>query len=356
MRINIKESLALKLSLYIITTVVIIFVSVLVYNYFISKELILENNEENISNLEKWKLNQIDQYISGVQDLVENLTLVMENSDETGSELLDILKKMVERCPEVYGSTIAYEPYMFSKDKYYFAPYFYKKGNILQYKDIGSPEYDYFKMDWYSQPKKLNRGVWGDPYFDEGGGDILMVSYGLPFYKRINGKRVLCGVIDGDISLDWLVKLISKTKVFKTGYTFVLSNKGIFLAHPNKDYYTKGKSFLSLAKEYNSPIHKKIGENMISGQIGVIRYYSFSLGKNCYVYYRPLNRTGWSLGIVIPEDELFSKLDFTTLKLFIIGIIGYLLTLVLVIVLLNRAIPKFLENSGIHDMKIWRQQ
>jgi len=337
MEIKIKQSLALKLSMYIITAVVIIFLAVLIYNYQVSKDLFIENNTENTKNLASSTLNKIDSILIAAQKVPEDFATVLEYFDPSKTQLLEMLKSAVETNPEIYGSAISFEPNMFKKGEYYFAPYFYKSDGTVQYTDLGNQKYDYFKWDWYTLPKKLNKGIWSEPYFDKNGGNALMVTYSQPFYRQINGKREFCGVVTCDIFLDWLVKLLSEIKIFKTGYAFILSGKGVFIAHPNKDYYTKGQSFFSLSELYNEPVERTIGENMISGKTGSIRYYSHTLKKNSFVYYQPLEMTKWSLGIVIPEDELFSKLDVITKELFIIGVIGYLLTLALIIFLSNKA-------------------
>ncbi|MEI6054480.1 MAG: SpoIIE family protein phosphatase [Lentisphaerota bacterium] len=339
MRFKIKESLALKLSLYIITAVVIIFISVLVYNYHISKRIILESNAENIYNLEQSTLNEVDNILLPVQKVAEGLGRVMDNASLSEAEIKDLLLDAVKDNKEIYGCTVAFEPYMFDAKKKYFDPYWYRPDGRLTYSsgEENDDSYDYFKWEWYTQPKKTGRGVWSEPYYDEDGGNIWMVTYSYPFYRDINEKEEFFGVVACDVSLDWLQELVSKIKIFESGYAFLLSSQGVFISHPNKTYFKKSVTFADLAVKYNDPQEKKIGEAMTSGNKGRIQYFSRTLQKTVLNYYQPLETTGWSLGIVISEDELYSKLDATTLELFIIGIIGYLITLAMIIFLSARA-------------------
>jgi len=126
----------------------------------------------------------------------------------------------------------------------------------------------------------------------------------------------------------WLQVLVSKIKIFQTGYAFILSPKGTFIAHPNTEYYEKGLSFFTLADEYKDVEERKIGERMINRESGFVRYYSHNKKRTCYLYFEPLASTGCTLGIVIPENELLFKLKALTFTLFLIGAIGNLLSVI----------------------------
>jgi sigma-B regulation protein RsbU (phosphoserine phosphatase) len=282
---------------------------------------------------------EIGKELYGAQKIAENISYILEYSEFTEKELLGSLKNIVEKNDEIYGCGISFEPYFFDKTKYYYDHYFYKSDSVVKYlnrDNQSKKEYDYFKWDWYTTPKKLNKGVWGEPYYDEGGGNILMVTYSEPFYKTINGKREFCGVVACDVDLNWLEKFVTDIKIFETGYAFILSSKGVYIEHKNKDYISLKKTIFSVANEFGNVKMKELGEKMISNQTGFVEYYSYILRKKCFVSYAPLKEAGWSIGIVIPEDELFSDLNTLTLKLFIMGFFGYILTLMLIITLASR--------------------
>jgi sigma-B regulation protein RsbU (phosphoserine phosphatase) len=206
------------------------------------------------------------------------------------------------------------------------------------YLDIGNEGYNYFKQDWYTEPKKLHKGTWSEPHFHEGGGssNVLMLTYSEPFFKTIDEKRAFCGVVTCDLDLNWLETYISKMQIFENGYVFILSSKGTYIGHKDKDYTLLKGDIFALAEKRGDPHLKELGQRMISGQHGFGTYYSLTLNKNCFIHYAPLEETGWSVGIVIPEDELFSDLDTVTFKLFVIGLVGYVLTLVLIIFLATK--------------------
>ena len=56
----------------------------------------------------------------------------------------------------------------------------------------------------------MERAVWSEPYFDEGAGNIIMSTYSIPFSRTNGERRVFTGIVTADISLDWLVDIVSR--------------------------------------------------------------------------------------------------------------------------------------------------
>lgn len=338
MKFNFRHSFAFKLSLYIITSIVLIFIAVLVYNFILLKEVILQDNRNNIENLEKATFNRVEKVLASAAEAVQTTAGILESTNLKKDEIESIIRRLVIDNKEIYGSTIAFAPHMFSPETASFAPYYCRDGNKpLRYVNLADRAYNYLNKEWYLSASQSGSPAWSEPYFDKGGGDSLMVTFSKPFYRKENNKQVFCGVVTCDIQLDWLEKMVSEIRIFKKGYAFILSSKGIFIAHPNKDYYKTQQSFFSLSEKYNSPEEKLIGEKMTSGNTGSVRYYSLTLKQMAYLFFLPLPSAGWSLGIVIPEHELFSRLNMITTELLTIGLFGYLFTLGLILYLSTRA-------------------
>jgi len=337
MKISIRRSFAFKLSLYMITCVVIIFVGILIYNYHVSKKLVLESTFENVKNLINFTSLRITDTLNIVKRITEDIADCIEFSTQTENEISSMLQTIIQTHPIIHGGVIAFEPYKFNKDKYYFCSAFCKTKYGIKYVDIGTPEYDYFKWDWYAEPKKSGHGLWSEPYFGTGGG-VFMVTYSEPIFKNIDGEREFCGVVECDIALDSLVDMVYGTDDhrYDTDYAFLISSKGNIIAHPGKDFKS-GKNILKSIENVD-PDAKSIIENMIAGKTGFVKYFSSKKNKMLYIYYQPLEieNTKWFLGIVIPEDELFRDLNAVTFKIFVIGLIGYILTLILIAVLANK--------------------
>ena len=60
------------------------------------------------------------------------------------------------------------------------SPYVFRGDDGLVRKDLHTAEYDVAAQPWFSEPFQSGVAVWSEPYFDEGGGDIRMVTRSVP--------------------------------------------------------------------------------------------------------------------------------------------------------------------------------
>ncbi len=324
------KGLGVKLAFYIITATIIIVGAILWINHSISKKLLLKNVEENAANLTQSTVNKIEGVLGTVAKIPENESYVFKDFDITTEQLHSYIRMIVKNNKEVFGGCVAFEPYSYYKDSLYFAPYCYKSEDSIICENLGTETYQYFYWDWYQIPSILQKPVWSEPYFDEGGGNILMCTYSVPFYRKSNGEKKFRGVVTVDISLEWLDELVSCIKIYEHGYAFLLSQNGTVITHPN-DKYEMHQTVFSLAEEYNVPELREVGRKMISGKSGFIEYTSIYTHQEGFMYYYPLETTGWSLAVLIPREELFADLYALNKRLLLIGVIGIIVLLVLIV-------------------------
>jgi len=212
----------------------------------------------------------------------------------------------------------------------------------IEFNFLGTDSYNYFILDWYQISRETGRAHWSNPYYDEGGGEILMATYSVPFFSIRGEKRRLMGVATADISLEWLKELLDGVKVYRSGYAFIISQNGDFITHP-ADELVMRESLFSLSEALNDPEIRLVGRDMIRGEKGFAEVKDFLTGGNSYLYYAPVGSSGWSLGIIFPASELLADVVGLTRKLAAIGIAGLILMCV-VIVLLARGITRPLRT------------
>lgn len=293
-----------------------------VYYYF-SRNTIRDNTRENAVFLAKDIINRIERVLTPAEKNPEIIAKMLESSFLSKDSLIPFLKSMMGVNKNVYGSIIAYEPDYFPQYGKYFAPYVCRQGDSIYSSILGDKNYEYFYMDWYQIPKITNAPYWSEPYFDEGGGNVLMTTYSVPFYTYKNGKRVFSGVTTVDISLEWLTTIMSQAKILKTGYAFLLSRNGVIISHPNKDY-VMNESIFSIAKENNQPAMRETGRNMIQGKSNFESAGFLSKWKSgkLWINYAPLLSSNWSIGVIYPDDEMFASLHKMNLILIVLIIFG----------------------------------
>lgn len=332
------QSITFQLILLVLSGALIVFAIVFGYNYYISRQLVMQNVEREALLMTDATIRRIDTVFLSVQKVVQGMARTVENFSCTREDLISYLQAIVKNNPEVYGSVIALEPYALAPDLKYFCPYYCKQGDKLIYMDLGTESYNYPAWAWYTTPKSVRHAVWSEPYFDEGGGNIMMSTYSVPVYKTVNADRQFMGVVTADLSLEWLKKLFASIRIYQTGYAFLISGKGTFIAHPDVSLVMK-ESLFSLAKKRNNPLLEEIGRRMVKGETGFIPMNSLSSGKECLLYYAPLCVNGWSLGILFPRDEFLGDVNRLNQIVAGLGIAGVAMLLMLII-LIARSITR----------------
>ena len=353
--------LAYKLILFIFSSIAAIFFIVFLYNYNISKKIVEKNLKLNAETLTIATIVKIDKILTSIQKIPDNFSKIIESSNYSREDLTKILRQIIENNPEIYGTALAFEPYHFSVSEKYYSPYLYRNGDQIEFKQIGSDQYDYFSMDWYRIPRQLNQSVWSRPYYDEGAGDVVMVTYSLPIYKSVNGEKRCIAILTADLSLDWLHEYISSIKVCQTGYGFMISTDGTILTHPDKKRILH-ETIFSIADDQKSEQLRIIGFNMVHGEksFAEIEYRNLITGKLSWIAYAPVPITGWSVGIVFPVDEFMADVNNLYLNLIYLGF-GGLAIILLVIIMISRSITSPLRGltqaasrlaSGDFDVKL----
>jgi len=240
------------------------------------------------------------------------------------------LRGLVAGNREIYGSCIAFEPFSFNPQKKYYAPYYYWKDGAPEFVQLGNPEYDYFKWEWYRAPKAAGKARWSEPYFDEGGGNTIMTTYSVPFWR---GKE-FWGIATIDIAIAQLVKRMETLAVGKTGYAFVVSRQGRFLAYPDESKIMRGK-----IQEVNA----ELGRRMVAGEDGFLRTTEPVGGRDAWVTFVPVQSGEFSLAMAFPQSELVAEALGLQLELLVLGIIG-LSMMFLTIVFIARSVTRPIAN------------
>lgn len=257
----------------------------------------------------------------------EGLASSLEAAPAGGERFIhDLIKGMLKRNPDIYGSTVATVPGASQLGTY--APYYYRKNqDELAYQSLTARDYSYQRWDWFSQPLKSGAPVWGEPYFDEGGGNVLMTTYSTPVKT---GGRVTA-IATADISLAHLVKRVQGITVGKTGYAFIVTATGRLVAHPEKGVLSSRPFWEEKFADpkFASELKQILKERKIEGGGNKIEHET--TGSRNWVVKTSIPATGWTLVVWYPRDELLSPMiqlrqKMSVIALFIMaGIVFYIM-------------------------------
>lgn len=337
-----RGGIAFRMGASVLAGSALVFLVIFTVGYLNSRETILRNVEENAQNLARRIAHRIELELAPVEKVPDNLDVVLETFAMDESKIIGVLRGTLHINQNVFGSAIAFEPYAFDPARLYYSPYLSRKGTGFQITNLGGKGYHYFYQDWYQIPRETGKSSWSEPYYDEGGGNILMATYSLPFYREKEGKPYFTGVITADISLEWLEKIVSEIRVLQSGYGFLISRNGSFITHPEKGWVLN-ETIFSIAEARNDAELRAIGRRMLAGESGFFPFTGDVQKRPGLIYVTPIGFSKWSLGIFFPEKELMADLDAFRKTAISLGVSG-LLVLILMVWLVSRTITRPLRS------------
>jgi sigma-B regulation protein RsbU (phosphoserine phosphatase) len=89
----------------------------------------------------------------------------------------------------------------------------------------------------------------------------------------------------------------------------------------------------SLAEARGDARLREIGRQMIRGKTGFVSINSIVTGKKCWMVYAPLSSSGWSLGVLFPQDELMADVTSLNRTVLFLGMAGFLFLLVVIVLI-----------------------
>ncbi len=169
---------------------------------------------------------------------------------------------------------------------------------------------DLAHVGWYYIPVQAGEPIWMDPYLNENI-NVYMISYVVPIF--IDDTSV--GIVGMDVDFSEIENLVSDTKVFETGYAYLLNSENNILCH--KDYETGTSLEEVLPQEY-----KVITNEDNEGKVLVA-------GENSLIY-TTLNN-GMKLVVTVPEKELLSSTNSLSFKIIKMACFALILAIVFAI-------------------------
>ncbi|MBF0528165.1 MAG: SpoIIE family protein phosphatase [Deltaproteobacteria bacterium] len=353
MKKHFNFNLTAKMTLLILGGTVLVFVLVLGKAYLTTRDLIDQESKKHMSNLAISLAASLEQRFRAITKISQGLATVLDTQEWDSRILHQLLYQNLQRNPEIYGMTITFKPHAYKSDQKYYSVYYYRNGSGIRSTFLGSDSYNYFQMDWYILPKELQKPAWTEPYFDEGGGEELMCTYGVPFYSQdpITKSNQFLGITTADISLKWLSDFINSADTGEKGYAFLITETGRFIVHPQERLIMRDTIF-SLAEEAGQPQlrdlgrkmiqpaggedtgqpqSKNLGRKMIQPTAGYERISSVLSPGPAVVAFSKVPSTGWSVAVVLPEEELFAELNRHNHRTVLMAVAGICLLLVVIL-------------------------
>ena len=321
----------IKLLLSILTAVFAIFAAFSIFSYTTSRDLLLEKIKDNAQSTLEANVLKLNGILMNVEELAADMAVAVETLSPLNIDSVKLLIQnyLISRT-EVYGSAIVFVPGSYSSETELVGPYYHRVKNSLTYTDLADPSYNYVNWDWYKIPYQTSKPFWTPPYRDTGGGNTVMTTYSFPFFRN----NEIWGITTVDISLNDLTTIVKNISVGKSGYAFLINDKGNFLSIHSTDWNLDRTTF-QVASELEDNSFKFVGKLMTEGKTGFETFFDPISNSDAWIAFAPIPSTGWSLGIVFPENEILAPLNELLRNEILVSIGGFLLIFTLIYFISN---------------------
>jgi sigma-B regulation protein RsbU (phosphoserine phosphatase) len=161
-------------------------------------------------------------------------------------------------------------------------------------------DYDPRTRSWYIGAKESGKLFWTDIFADASGRGASL-SCAMPIYGPDGTLKAVAGT---GATMEKISEIVSGAKIGESGYAFLLNNRGEVVITPKSEFLTDesgaliGENYLNNTDENI----RKLGDSMVLGQSGIMRVTLDN--EDVFVAFAPLSRTGWSIGVVMPNAEV----------------------------------------------------
>lgn len=339
-----------KKILYLITSILFLTLCFLIYDFWSFKNDEHTDIEKKGEKITKELTREINSVLKAVMNEAQTLVILIDQRNYTKEELEQLIMDRSQNMDEILGITIAFEPYTYNDTTQLYSPYFDKNQNrIIRLES----SYDYTNSNlktaqWYTQPR-AHGAQWIEPYYGQVS-KTLVSDYSIPFYhqKGVN-KGKMKGIIAVTISLKGFTKLVHSLSLGKTGFGFVSSSKGTFLAHPVNEYIGR-KNISEITKTETRKELNRAYQSILDGKTGYVEFQDKTKKQNTLFFYDKVVASNWGIGILFFKNDMLGGEDHFKRKYIHIAIITSLLSFFLLALIFNR---DFLSVSEIWYLSLF---
>ena len=312
---KLSKSFSARLTAIILLISSLLFVAAIFVVSMFAHNLISDEARKNAANVLQTATLDINMTLEKIESSVSNMQWIVYERRTDSNYMYHVTEEVVTQNKEIVGSAIAFIPEFF-KGKHYFSPYSYKDSvGSIQSKQLGTEDYNYFEMEWFTEAFQTKKPHWSRPYFDEGGGQRMMSTYSYPL---VDEQGEVYAILTADIDLGWLDDKICALRPYANSNTLLVTHEGNYIAGNLPDLQRQ-KNIFTMEETANNKKLQELANRMVSGETGDmtisdIRGISFAV-------YGPLSN-GWSTATISSYWDVFARLNLMHLSILIVSVVG----------------------------------
>jgi serine phosphatase RsbU (regulator of sigma subunit)/anti-sigma regulatory factor (Ser/Thr protein kinase) len=277
-----------RTGLWIILMAAVLIETISCIQYFYSREGIRAVAEQRAQGELRRAELEIDVVMVEMEASAKMLATLAERNVDNPDSIAVATRLLLQTIENVGSAGVACkENYFPQKGRWYEICSSRLPDSSIYTRQIGGADHDYFQTEWYHNGLTHNGCKWSEPYMDEYGARTMVVSCTHPIHNK-QGETVAVACVD--VSLDYLKHMSEYLQIYKDSYYSIRSGKGL---------------------------------EIVSGV-------DTFPGRNYQIYTEDIEKTGWQISIIIPEDVIFADLNRTGLIFELLLVVGLALLLFLV--------------------------
>ena len=286
-------------------------------------------------------MNYIECYVDGQLQRVEDVAYTLISSkfggtarhaDGTGfvtidparyqlpseEEVFHILEQFLNSNPHICGVAIGFEPFLYTdtKGQHGFAAYVTNVSGKNERLKLGEM-HDFRQKEWYREAARTNKTYWSQPFRETSRG-MVVTCYSLPLHGI--GNR-LVGVLAVDINTSAFRDKCNEVSPFDGTEVTLVDRDFRFISHPDTTFLLHTVAEVGAYDDYKADDSMRIKmEAHQSGNYSV----SKSSGEDSFFYFTTIPRTGWTLSVECPKNQVLGGVQRMHRDTTIIAIVSLL--------------------------------
>lgn len=266
------------------------------------RQIIRQTNSEALAEVDAHAL-EIDGFLGQMAGVVKTMAALQSTrGPNPPPDVLDELRRLLDSFPEdqVYGIYFTFEGVDYRDPMS--MPWIDRRSYPGRVVNKNPYDEDTESTTWYWGPKKSGKMCFTEPYFDDGGSEVTMLSVNAPILGAGGDFYGISGV---DITLDSIERMVSKADLDlpeeagkQSDFAYLVSAKGTIITHPDRSlmigHDSVGASVLGMPG----------GQDIMAADSG---YSSHGEGAHRrMVYWASVPLTGWRVVLDVPYSAVMA--------------------------------------------------
>jgi sigma-B regulation protein RsbU (phosphoserine phosphatase) len=295
------RSVTTRLIVWVLLCCGLVFLVTLGVSHAQARARAVESAEREARSAAEGAARRVGEVLRAVEAGTGLIAAAVEALDPPPARLDALLRRVVSEHPAVHGVVVAFPPAAGRPPAAPFARRGAEAPGVMA-GDLARDGITHGQRPWFTEAAALRAPRWFEPQDAPTGGGVPVVTYGVPVLHPARPDGGLRAVVLAELDLNWLDALAREIRAGASGFAVILSGQGRILAHPEAALI--GHRMLEEIPADRRAAVEPLVRRMLAGDSA---FEPLALqGRTFRLAFAPVERAGWSLAVLYPEDELLA--------------------------------------------------